>query len=32
MNSKYDTLFEEAWRGAQADFHVFPYETGGADR
>lgn len=32
VTTNYDTLFEEAWRGAQADFHVLPYETGGADR
>jgi hypothetical protein len=32
VTTNYDTLFEEAWRGAQADFHVLPYETGEADR
>jgi len=32
VTTNYDTLFEEAWRGAQADFNVLPYETARADR
>ena len=32
VTTNYDELFEAAWRGAQADFNVLPYEVHEADR
>ena len=31
VTTNYDELFEAAWRGAQADFNVLPYEVHEAD-
>ncbi len=32
VTTNYDSLFESAWRGAQVEFNVLPYETRPSDR